>query len=68
MGFMEEMDMQRPSREAGLYLPPLRRKPVCPTSAQREAASRETMQEEAANPPNPDPSRSRGLRSSRGWS
>lgn len=22
MGFMEEMDMQRPSREAGLYLPP----------------------------------------------
>eukprot|EP00069_Balaena_mysticetus_P011051 bmy_21012T0 len=37
MGFMEEMDMQSPAREAGLYLPPQRK--ACPSHFSSESGS-----------------------------
>ncbi|XP_026957345.1 zinc finger protein 862 isoform X2 [Sagmatias obliquidens] len=37
MGFMEEMDMQSPAREAGLYLPP--QKKACPSHFSSEGGS-----------------------------
>lgn len=66
MGFMEEMDMQRPSREAGLYLP---QKEACLSYFSSERGSlQETMQEEAEPSKPRSISRSRGLRSPCGWS